>query len=261
VRIVRLASPQGMSFGVLDGDGQVAQIEGHPFGQISFTGQRFPQADVRLLSPILPSKVVAIGKNYADHVAEMKGVTGGDAPTEPLFFLKPNTAVVGPGDAIVYPSQSHNVHYEGELAIVIGRICKDVPLERAAEVIYGWTIANDVSARDLQVSDGQWSRAKGFDTFCPLGPWIETELSLDDVKRGLRVQTFLDGDAKQDGNTRDLIFDVPTIIAHVTSAMTLLPGDVILTGTPAGVGPMQPGQEVEVSIERLGALTNTVVKK
>jgi 2-keto-4-pentenoate hydratase/2-oxohepta-3-ene-1,7-dioic acid hydratase in catechol pathway len=273
VRIARFSAGDEPLFGIVTGDlddygqpdpeAEVIALAGDPiYAGINPLDQRHRLADVRLLAPVIPrSKVVAIGKNYADHVAEMKGVTGGDAPTEPLFFLKPNTAVIGPGDAIVYPPQSHNVHFEGELAIVIGRICKDVPPERAAEVIYGWTIANDVSARDLQVSDGQWSRAKGFDTFCPLGPWIETELSLDDIKRGLRVQTFLEGDARQDGNTRHLIFDVPTIIAHVTAAMTQLPGDVILTGTPAGVGPMQPGQEVEVSIERLGALTNTVVSK
>ena len=249
-------------FGQPDPDAQVVALAGDPlYAGINPLDQTHRLADVRLLAPVIPrSKVVAIGKNYADHIAEMKDLTG-DAPTEPLFFLKPNTSVIGPGDAIVYPPQSQNVHFEGELAIVIGRICKDVPAERAADVIYGWTIANDVSARDLQVSDGQWSRAKGFDTFCPLGPWIETELTLEDVKTGLRVQTFLDGDLKQDGTTSDLIFDVPAIISHVTSAMTLLPGDVILTGTPAGVGAMQPGQEVEISIERLGALTNTVVKK
>jgi 2-keto-4-pentenoate hydratase/2-oxohepta-3-ene-1,7-dioic acid hydratase in catechol pathway len=273
VRIARFSAGDEPLFGIVTGDldeygqpdpdAEILALAGDPiYAGINPLDQRHRLADVRLLAPVIPrSKVVAIGKNYADHVAEMKGVTGGDAPAEPLFFLKPNTSVIGPGDAIVYPPQSQNVHFEGELAIVIGRICKDVPVERAADVIYGWTVANDVSARDLQVSDGQWSRAKGFDTFCPLGPWIETELTLDDVKQGLRVQTFLEGDVKQDGNTRDLIFDVPAIIAHVTAAMTLLPGDVILTGTPAGVGPMQPGQEVEVAIERLGALTNTVAQK
>lgn len=250
-------------FGQPSEDARIVALAGDPlYAGINLLDEEHALADVRLLAPVIPrSKVVAIGKNYADHVAEMKGVTGGDAPTEPLFFLKPNTSVVGPGDAIVYPPQSQNVHFEGELAVVIGRICKDVPPQRAGEVIYGYTIANDVSARDLQVSDGQWSRAKGFDTFCPLGPWIETELTLDDVKAGLRLQTFLEGEVKQDGNTRDLIFDLPTIIAHVTAAMTLLPGDVILTGTPSGVGPMQPGEEVEIAIERLGALTNPVKKK
>jgi len=268
VRIARFTTGDEPLFGIVTGDldqygqpdpdAQVVALAGDPiYAGINPLDQTHRLADVRLLAPVIPrSKVVAIGKNYADHAAEMDS----QLPPEPLIFLKPNTSVIGPGDPIVYPRQSQNVHFEGELAIVIGRICKDVPAERAAEVIYGWTIANDVTARDLQRSDGQWSRAKGFDTFCPLGPWIETELSLDDVKNGLRVQTFLEGDTKQDGNTRDLIFDVPTIIAHVSAAMTLLPGDVILTGTPAGVGPMEPGQEVEISIERLGALTNPVKK-
>jgi len=175
-------------------------------------------------------------------------------PAEPLMFLKPNTSVTGPGDPVFYPRQSSEVHYEGELAVVIGRICRDVPVERAADVIWGYTVGNDVTARDLQRSDVQFTRAKGFDSFCPLGPWIETELDVSDV----RVQTFLNGNLKQDGRTRDLIFDVPTLVAHVTSVMTLLPGDVILTGTPEGVGPMQVGDEVEVSISGIGNLTNKV---
>ena len=173
------------------------------------------------------------------------------------MFLKPNTAVVGPGDQIFYPSQSERVDYEGELAVVIGRVCRDVPPEQATDVILGYTIANDVTARDLQKKDGQWSRAKGFDSFCPLGPWIETELDTSDLK----VTTHLNGDLVQDGTTKDLVFDVSALVAHVSSVMTLLPGDVILTGTPEGVGPMQVGDEVEVSIEGLGALTNTVVKR
>lgn len=272
MRIARFTTGDEPLFGIVTGeldeygqpdpDAQVVALAGDPlYAGINLLDQTHRLADVRLLAPVIPrSKVVAIGKNYADHIAEMKDLTG-DAPTEPLFFLKPNTSVVGPGDAIVYPTQSQNVHFEGELAIVIGRICKDVPAERAADVIYGWTIANDVSARDLQVADGQWSRAKGFDTFCPLGPWIETELRIEDVKAGLRVQTFLDGDLKQDGTTSDLIFDVPAIISHVTAAMTLLPGDVILTGTPAGVGLVEAGQQVTVEIAGIGSLTNTFVRR
>jgi 2-keto-4-pentenoate hydratase/2-oxohepta-3-ene-1,7-dioic acid hydratase in catechol pathway len=215
-------------------------------------------ADIRLLAPVIPrSKVVAIGKNYAAHAAEL----GGEVPEEPLMFLKPNTAVIGPGDQILYPPQSQRVDYEGELAVVIGRICRDVPPEQATDVILGYTIAIDVTARDLQKKDVQYTRAKGFDSFCPLGPWIETDLDPHDFAEGRRVQTHLNGDLVQDGSTKDLIFDIPTLVAHVTSVMTLLPGDVILTGTPEGVGPMQPGDEVEVSIEGLGALTNTVVKR
>src|SRR5688572_450127 len=218
------------------------------------SGEQLPVADVRLLAPVIPrSKVVAIGKNYAAHAAEM----GGEVPAEPLMFIKPNTSVIGPGDPIAYPRQSREVHFEGELAVVIGRICRDVPKERAHDVILGYTIGNDVTARDLQRSDVQFTRAKGFDTFCPLGPWIETELDVTD----LRVRTFLNGDVVQDGSTKDMIFDVPALVAHVSSVMTLLPGDVILTGTPEGVGPMEVGDEVDVVIERLGTLTNKVQRR
>jgi 2-keto-4-pentenoate hydratase/2-oxohepta-3-ene-1,7-dioic acid hydratase in catechol pathway len=221
---------------------------------VQLSDKEYPLADVRLLAPVLPrSKVVGIGRNYAAHAAEM----GSDVPSEPLMFIKPNTSVVGPGDPVFYPRQSSEVHYEGELAVVIGRICRDVPVERAADVIWGYTVGNDVTARDLQRSDVQFTRAKGFDSFCPLGPWIETELDVGDV----RVQTFLNGDPKQDGRTSDLIFDVPTLVAHVSSVMTLLPGDVILTGTPEGVGPMQVGDEVEVSISGIGNLTNKVKRR
>ena len=193
VRIVRFASPQGMSFGVLDGDGQVAQIEGHPFGRISFTGARYAQADVRLLSPILPSKVVCVGKNYAAHIAEMNT---GDAPKEPLLFLKPSTAVIGPGDAIRIPPGSTNVHHEAELAVVIGaRGARHVTPEQAAASIFGYTIGNDVTERDMQKSDGQWTRAKGFDSFCPIGPWIETDLgALGLDPADLEVTCTVDGE-------------------------------------------------------------------
>jgi 2-keto-4-pentenoate hydratase/2-oxohepta-3-ene-1,7-dioic acid hydratase in catechol pathway len=179
---------------------------------------------------------------------------GADVPAEPLMSLKPYTSVVGPGDPVFYPRQSQEVHYEGELAVVIGRICRDVPAERAGDVIFGYTVGNDVTARDLQRGDVQFTRAKGFDSFCPLGPWVETELDTAD----LRVRTFLNGDVVQDGTTKDMIFDVPALVAHVSSVMTLLPGDVILTGTPEGVGPMEVGDEVDVNVEGIGTLTNTV---
>ncbi len=203
------------------------------------------------------SKVVGIGRNYAAHAAEMDS----DVPDEPLMFLKPNTSVIGPGDPIIYPKQTENLHYEGEVAVVIGRICRDVPPEKATDVIHGYTIGNDVTARDLQRSDVQFTRSKGFDTFCPLGPWIETDLDPQAFADGVRVQTHLNGDLKQDGSTKDMVFDIPTLIAHITSVMTLLPGDVILTGTPDGVGPMEVGDEVEVSVAGLGALTNPVAKR
>ena len=269
MRIARCSTGDDPVFGVVTGevdefgtpaeDAMVVALAGDPlYAGVHLSGREHRLADVRLLAPVLPrSKVVGIGKNYAAHAAEM----GGEVPAEPLMFLKPNTSVIGPGDPIQYPPQSQELHFEGELAVVIGRICRDVPPAQVAEVVFGYTVGNDVTARDLQRRDGQFTRAKGFDTFCPLGPWIETDLSLDTIAEGLVVQTHLDGDLKQDGSTRDLIFDVPTLVAHVSSVMTLLPGDVILTGTPEGVGPMQPGQEVEVSVAGVGALANPVVSR
>lgn len=246
-------------YGQPDPDSVVVALAGDPlYVGMKLLDQEHRLEDVRLLAPVLPrSKVVAIGRNYAAHAAEM----GNDLPAEPLMFLKPNTSVVGPGDPILYPPQTSNLHFEGELAVVIGRICRDVPPEQATDVIHGYTIANDVTARDLQRSDGQWSRAKGFDSFCPLGPWIETDLDPHDFEVGRQVQTHLNGELLQDGNTRDLIFDIPTLISYITSVMTLLPGDVILTGTPEGVGPMEVGDEVEISIAGLGTLTNKVASR
>jgi 2-keto-4-pentenoate hydratase/2-oxohepta-3-ene-1,7-dioic acid hydratase in catechol pathway len=244
-----------MSFGVLDGDGQVAQIEGHPFGRISFTGARYDQADIRLLSPILPSKVVAIGKNYADHIAEMKT---GDAPKEPLVFLKPSTSVIGPGDAVQYPvGVSEEVSYEGELAVVIARLCREVPPQRVKDVVLGFTCANDVTARDVQRRESQWGRAKGFDTFCPIGPWVATDVDPAD----LAITTTVNGELKQAGRTSQMVRGIDELVSHVSMAMTLLPGDVILTGTPAGVGTLAIGDEVSVTIEQVGTLTNRVVAR
>jgi 2-keto-4-pentenoate hydratase/2-oxohepta-3-ene-1,7-dioic acid hydratase in catechol pathway len=236
-------------------DATVVALAGDPlYVGIHLTEEQFKLADVRLLAPVIPrSKVVGIGRNYAAHAAEL----GNDLPSEPLMFIKPNTAVVGPGDPVFYPRQTKNLQFEGELAVVIGRICRDVTADKVADVVYGYTVANDVTARDLQKSDVQFTRAKGFDSFCPLGPWIETELDTAD----LRVQTHLNGDVKQDGTTKDMIFDVATLVAHVSSVMTLLPGDVILTGTPEGVGSMNPGDEVDVTIDGIGTLTNKVVAR
>jgi len=255
VRIARYSHDGEVKFGVVEGETEsgavlLADITGHPFGPITFSGERRLLDSVRLLPPVLPSKVVAIGKNYADHATEM----GGDVPEQPLVFLKPSTSVVGSGDPIAYPPSSTRVDYEGELAVVIGRLCRDVPESRAAEVVFGYTCANDVTARDQQATDGQWSRAKGYDSFCPLGPWIETELSPDD----LRVTTTLNGDIKQDGRTSQIVHKIPALITYITACMTLLPGDVILTGTPAGVGPMEIGDEVEVEIQGIGSLVNVV---
>lgn len=246
-------------FGQPDPDSVVVALAGDPlYVGIKLLDQEYRLEDVRLLAPVLPrSKVVGIGRNYAAHAAEM----GGEVPAEPLMFLKPNTSVIGPGDPIFYPPQTQNLHYEGELAVVIGRICRDVPPEQATDVIHGYTIGNDVTARDLQKKDGQFTRAKGFDSFCPLGTWIETDLDPHDFAEGRQLQTHLNGELVQDGSTKDLIFDIPTLVAHVSSVMTLLPGDVILTGTPEGVGPMNVGDEVEVSIAGLGTLTNKVAQR
>jgi 2-keto-4-pentenoate hydratase/2-oxohepta-3-ene-1,7-dioic acid hydratase in catechol pathway len=241
--------------GIPDDDAMVVALAGDPlYVGVHLTEEQYKLSDVRLLAPVIPrSKVVGIGRNYAAHAAEL----GHDLPTEPLMFIKPNTSVVGPNDPVFYPKQTQDLHYEGELAVVIGRICREVSPERVSEVIYGYTVGNDVTARDLQKSDVQFTRAKGFDSFCPLGPWIETELDPAD----LNVQTHLNGDLKQDGRTKDMIFDVPALVAHVSSVMTLLPGDVILTGTPEGVGPMNPGDEVDVTISGIGTLTNKVVAR
>jgi 2-keto-4-pentenoate hydratase/2-oxohepta-3-ene-1,7-dioic acid hydratase in catechol pathway len=252
VRIARYAHEGEVAFGVVEGT-DVAELSSHPFGALAFTGKRLALSDVRLLAPVLPSKVVAIGKNYAEHATEM----GGEVPEQPLIFLKPSTAVTGHGDPIAYPASSQRVDYEGELAVVIGRLCRDVPVSMAGDVVLGYTCANDVTARDQQKTDGQWSRAKGYDSFCPLGPWIETDLEIDD----LRISTSVNGEIKQDGRTSQIVHKVPALIAHITSCMTLLPGDVILTGTPSGVGPLQIGDEVSVEIERLGRLTNRVVPR
>jgi len=258
VRIARYTTGEDPTFGIVEDDGGrlvLAEVQGDPLYQpVTPTGVRVPLEDARLLAPVIPrSKVIGIGRNYAEHAAEL----GNEAPAEPLVFLKPNTSVVGPGDPVVLPRQSREVHYEGELAVVIGRICKDVPLERVPDVIYGYTCANDVTARDLQRSDGQWARAKGFDGFCPLGPWIETSLD----PSGLRLVTRRDGKVVQDGNTAQMIHDVARLVAHVSAAFTLLPGDVILTGTPAGVGPVGAGQRVEVEIEGIGTLSNPFVTR
>ncbi|MEE9965298.1 MAG: fumarylacetoacetate hydrolase family protein [Propionicimonas sp.] len=250
--VVELAEDQG------ENPETIAVVSGDPLaGPVHYTGERLPLADVRLVAPVIPrSKVVGIGRNYAEHAAER----GAEVPSSPLMFFKPNTAVIGPHEPIVRPAETANLHYEGELAVVIGRICRRVPVERAAEVIFGYTAANDVTARDLQSSDGQWARAKGFDSFCPLGPWISTHLELGEAA-DLDVVTTVNGEVRQVGNTADLVFSIPELIAHVSAFTTLLPGDVILTGTPAGIGEIVPGDTVSVAISGIGTLTNPVVSE
>jgi len=261
VLIARCAGPEGVvGFGVVDGvgpDGRPGDgatftpILGHPYGPIETAGPAVPLAGLRLLAPTLPSKVIALGRNYAAHAAEL----GNEVPAEPMIFLKPSTSVIGPGDRIVLPDQSEQVEHEAELAIVIGRLCKEVPLARVPEVILGYTCANDVSARDLQKVDGQWGRAKGFDTFCPLGPWIATDVDPSD----LAITCTVDGEVRQDSRTSLLVRPAHELVAWISNVMTLLPGDVILTGTPAGVGPLRDGSTVSVSIGSIGTLTNKVV--
>ncbi|THE07141.1 fumarylacetoacetate hydrolase family protein [Microbacterium oleivorans] len=251
MRIVRYSRNEAIRYGIID-EKEVVELAGDPlFAGFETTGERIPLAEITLLAPSIPrSKIVCVGKNYRDHAAEM----GGEAPGEPLLFLKPNTSVIGPDDAIVRPSQSRRTDYEGELAVVIGRVAKNVPADRALDYVFGYTIGNDVTARDLQKSDGQWSRAKGFDTFCPLGPIIETEFDLDG---GARIVTRVNGEVRQDGPISDMVHSVPDIIAYASAAFTLLPGDVILTGTPAGIGEFGAGDVVEVEISGLGILRNT----
>ncbi|WP_336633191.1 MULTISPECIES: fumarylacetoacetate hydrolase family protein [unclassified Microbacterium] len=250
MRIVRFAHADAIRFGIVD-DTELVVLAGDPlFAGFETTGERVPLGEVALLAPVIPrSKIVCVGKNYRDHAAEM----GGEAPAAPLLFLKPNTAVIGPGDAIVRPPQSERTDVEGELAVVIGRVAKNVTAEDALGHVFGYTIANDVTARDLQYADGQWARAKGFDTFCPLGPAIETDF---DLEGPARIVTRVDGAVLQDGPISDMVHSVPEIIAYASAAFTLLPGDVILTGTPAGVGPFEAGQTVEVEITGLGTLRN-----
>jgi len=251
VRVVRFSHNDAIRFGIVD-ETELVVLAGDPlFAGFETTGERVSLGEVALLAPVIPrSKIVCVGKNYRDHAAEM----GGEAPEAPLLFLKPNTAVIGPGDAIVRPPQSERTDFEGELAVVIGRVAKNVPASAALDYVFGYTIGNDVTARDLQKSDGQWARAKGFDTFCPLGPAIETEFDLD---AGARIVTRVDGEVRQDGPISDMVHSVPDIIAYASAAFTLLPGDVILTGTPAGIGPFEAGQTVEVEITGLGTLRNT----
>ena len=253
-----------MSFGVVEGEPEagpqgltIAEIEGHPFGQVQFSGARWALSDVRLLSPILPSKVVCVGRNYAEHAAEH----GSEVPKEPLLFLKPSTSVIGPRDAIRLPIFSKQVEHEAELAVVIGapgaRRADRAAAERA---IFGYTCANDVTARDLQRSDGQWTRAKGFDSFCPIGPWITTGLDVSDLEIRCEVgRNPEEMEVRQLGRTKDMVFDVPALVSYISHVMTLLPGDVVLTGTPAGVSPLTDGDTVTVRIEGIGELSNPVV--
>ena len=258
MRIARFVVDSDPLYGIVEGEPgseMVTVINGDPFFQgVERTAVRHKLEDVRLLAPIIPrSKVIGVGRNFVEHAREL----GNEVPQQPLLFLKPNTSVVGPNDPIVLPEFSEEVSFEAELCVVIGRICKDVPEERVDDVIFGYTCGNDLTARDVQKTDLQWARAKGFDTSAPLGPWIETELDTED----LRIQGRLNGELRQDGSTSQMIRGVRELVSVVSQAFTLLPGDVIMTGTPAGVGVVAAGDRFEVEIEGIGRLSNPIVRR
>jgi 2-keto-4-pentenoate hydratase/2-oxohepta-3-ene-1,7-dioic acid hydratase in catechol pathway len=253
MRLVRFALEGRTGYGLLEGE-QVFPLWDSPFAGAGLvkSGEVLALGDVTLLAPCEPSKIVALGLNYRDHAAEL----GNPLPEEPLLFLKPGTSVIGPGEPIVCPRMSRRVDYEAELAVVMARPARRVSEARALDYILGYTAANDVTARDLQKKDGQWTRAKSFDTFAPLGPWIETDIPDPD---NLLVEAYLNSERRQHSSTRNLVFPVAYLVAFISRVMTLLPGDVIATGTPAGIGPMQPGDLIEVRVEGVGALKNPVI--
>lgn len=240
------------AWGVLEGD-DIFALEGNPFEGVRKGNMVGNIAYARLLAPVQPSKIICIGRNYAAHAAEL----GNDVPPEPLIFLKPPSSLIGPGEAIVLPTLSQKIEHEAELVVVIGKRARHLTEENAMEAVFGYTCGNDVTARDLQRSDGQWSRAKGFDTFCPIGPWIVTA---DDYKPdSVKVECYVNGDTRQAGNTRDLIFSLPRLLKDVSAVFTLEPGDILMTGTPAGVGPLVAGDSVAVVVEGIGRLENKVI--
>jgi 2-keto-4-pentenoate hydratase/2-oxohepta-3-ene-1,7-dioic acid hydratase in catechol pathway len=253
MKIVRMKAGDDIAYGVADAEG-VLVYRGSPFVAWEPTETVVPWDSVQLLAPVLPTKVVAVGRNYVEHADE----GGVPVPDEPMIFLKPATSVVGPDADVIYPPISNEIHHEAELAAVIGRVARHVKAEDASGYVIGYTAANDVTARDLQATDGQWTRAKGFDTFCPLGPAIETEL---DPLEKLAIICRVNGDVRQAGFTSDMVFGVAEIIEYVSAVMTLLPGDVILTGTPSGVSKVEPGQLMEVEIDGIGTLSNRLVKR
>lgn len=262
MRIARFASVDGLSFGLVEGPRhdvsacRVREVTDFPWGSdVEFTGKEYEMADIRLLAPILPTKIVAVGQNYIDHAAEMKSAT----TDEPLIFLKPPTAVIGPDAPIRLPKGVGRVDHEGELAVVIRHMCRSIDAADAQQYILGYTVANDVTARDIQHKEGQWTHAKGYDTFCPLGPWIETQADPSDLDIVVTV-THPDGEEerRQDENTAAVVHTVSEIVEYVSHVMTLLPGDVILTGTPAGIASLAEGDRVDVFIDGIGTLSNPV---
>lgn len=252
MKIVRIKSGDDIAYGVADAEG-VLVYNGSPFVAWEPTENVVPWPSVTLLAPVIPTKVLCVGKNYEDHAAELGGVV----PEEPLIFMKPTTSVVGPNANVVHPTISDNIHHEAELAVIVSKPARNVRAEDAAQYIFGYTAGNDVTARDLQRRDGQWTRAKGFDTFCPIGPAIETEF--DPLER-LSISCRVNGEVRQEGFTSDMVFGVAEIFEYITAFMTLLPGDTILTGTPSGVGTVEPGDIMDVEVEGIGVLTNRMVE-
>ncbi|HEY0575421.1 MAG TPA: fumarylacetoacetate hydrolase family protein [Pseudonocardia sp.] len=251
MKIVRYQTAGAGAWGILE-DGVVLATEGTPFVDLAPTGNAVGALDeVRLLAPVTPATVLCVGRNYRSHAEEF----GNPVPEEPLLFLKPPAAVIGPDEAVVYPSLSKRLDPEAELVLVIGRTARHVAAADAWDVIAGYTCGNDVTARDIQKSDGQWTRGKGFDTFCPVGPWVETDYDPEDVG----VTCTVDGELRQNGRTKDLIFPIPYLIEYITRFTTLRPGDIVLSGTPEGVAPVQPGNTITVAVEGLGSLSNPVV--
>jgi 2-keto-4-pentenoate hydratase/2-oxohepta-3-ene-1,7-dioic acid hydratase in catechol pathway len=250
VKVARFSNGADPRFGIVDGP-ELVVLKGHPLvAGYQTTGERIPLKEVKLLAPTIPSKVICIGKNFADHAAEI----GEEVTAEPLIFFKPSSAIIGHGDAIVIPPQSKQVELEAELCLVIGKLAKNVSEEKALEYLWGVTIANDVTARDLQFGDGQWARSKGFDTFCPLGPWVETEF----VPDGQVIESRVNGEVRQNVAITEMVHKIPAIISYVSKNMSLLPGDIILTGSPAGISVINAGDLIECEIEGIGILSNPV---
>lgn len=251
MKIVRYQNGSSIKYGVIEKE-TIREMEGDPFSHFHLTSRAKQIGEAKLLSPCLPSKIVALGLNYRDHAEEVKL----PIPDKPLLFIKPSTSVIGPGEAILYPKMSKRVDYEAELAVVIGKVAKNVSEEQAADYILGYTCLNDVTARDLQPKDGQWTLSKSFDTFSPIGPWIVTDMD----PYQLEISSYLNGERRQHSNTKNLIFGPRQLVSFISWAMTLLPGDVIATGTPSGIGPMAIGDQIDVVIEGIGTLSNHVVK-
>jgi len=250
VKVARFSNGAEPRFGIVDGP-ELVVLKGHPLvAGYQTTGERIPLKELKLLAPTIPSKIVCIGKNFADHAAEI----GEEITDEPLIFFKPSSAIIGHGDAIVIPPQSKQVELEAELCLVIGKLAKNVSEEQALEYLWGVTIANDVTARDLQFGDGQWARSKAFDTFCPLGPWVETEF----VPDGQVIESRINGEVRQNVAISEMVHKIPFIISYVSKNMTLLPGDIILTGSPAGISVINAGDIIECEVEGIGILSNPV---